>query len=305
MYYKNLDELFASLQHGSTRKRFAIAAAEDEHSLDAAIQAQDAGTAHPVLIGDETVIRETLAQMGRDGADFEIINETGGIEACAQKSIDLANQGHVDFILKGMMDTSVILKAAFRRENRFLRGGLVSSTAFMELSGYHKLICLTDGAINMYPDLEQKKQILLNAVDTCRRIGIDCPKVAVLCAIEKCNLKMPETMDAAKLKEMNLNGEIKNCIVEGPISFDIAMNKEAARIKGFDSPVAGDADILLMPDIVSCNISAKALSFIGQVRSAVIVAGLKVPLIITSRSSPAQDKYLSIMLAASGDWRSE
>ena len=168
----------------------------------------------------------------------------------------------------------------------------------MESPYYHKLFAVTDVGLMMYPSLEQKKIIIENAVGIFNALGETLPKVGVLAAVEKVNPKMPETVDAAKLKEMNMDGTLSGCIVEGPISYDLCMDCEAAAIKEYTSPVAGDPDILLVPNIVSGNLVAKCLTCSGAAKTCGIVSGAKVPIILTSRSAPAEDKYRSIVLSA-------
>ena len=167
-----------------------------------------------------------------------------------------------------------------------------------EIPNYHKLLVTTDGGMLMYPDLEQKKHIIENAVDTLISLGYDKPKVAVLAAVERVNPKMPETVDAAKLKEMNQSGAIINCIIDGPLSYDITMNKESAKIKGVDSQVCGDADILIVPNITTGNILGKCLVYSAGAKMAGFIVGAKVPIVLTSRGSSSEEKYLSLVLCA-------
>lgn len=300
MRYRDLDEMFSVLKQKPRQRipRFAVVAAEDSHTLEAALRIFEEGVATPILIGDQTEIEHQLRAMGKDNCGVEIISVTEGMEACAQTAVDLVNAGHADFIQKGLIDTNILLKTVMKKENGLLTGGLLSVAGFLEVPAYHKLLCITDGALNIEPNLEQKKGILRNAVKFMNDVGIDEPKVAVLCAVEKVNPKMPETVDAAALKEMNFSGEITGCIVEGPISYDIAVDKEAAELKGFNSEVAGDADILLVPNLLVGNIASKALLYSGGARTAAALLGLKVPLVLTSRSTPAEEKYMSVLLAA-------
>lgn len=298
MTYKDFNALFSKNTSNGLNKTFAVVAAEDSHTLEAILQVHEEGIARPILIGNADRIREIIDGMGKGIDGLEILDEAGGPEACAQKAADLVNAGGVDFISKGLVDTAVVLKAALRKENNLLTGGLVSTVAFMEIPTYHKLVCATDCGMNIYPNLSQKKDILVNAVETCRSLGIENPKVAVLCPVEHIEPKIQETVDAQELKQMNISGEIRDCMIEGPISYDIAMSKEAAEIKGFSSLVAGDPDILLMPNLSAGNISMKALMYSGKTKVAGMAVGLKVPLVITSRSAPAEEKYLSILLAA-------
>jgi phosphate butyryltransferase len=174
----------------------------------------------------------------------------------------------------------------------------MSHVSIQEVPSYHKLLITTDGGMMMYPDLEQKKKIIENAVEVLHSLGYENPKVAVLAAVETVNPKMPESVDAGKLKEMNQNGEITGCIVEGPISYDIAMNKESGEIKGFVSPVAGDPDILIVPNITCGNILGKCLVYSAGAKMAGFIVGAKVPIVLTSRGSSSEEKYLSLVLSA-------
>ena len=213
-------------------------------------------------------------------------------------AVKLIHEGKANVMMKGKLETAQIMRGVLKKENDLRKGGLISVTGFFEIPGVDKLIAVSDMAVNTYPDLEGKKHILENAVSVMHAMGIENPKVAVLAAVEKLNPKMPETVDADALKQMNIKGEITGCIVEGPISFDIATSKEAARIKGFSSPVAGEADLLLVPDIVSGNILAKCLTGFAKAITAGVVVGAKIPIILVPRSAEATDKYYSIALAA-------
>ncbi len=173
----------------------------------------------------------------------------------------------------------------------------MSSVAVIESPYYHKLLLISDGAMNIKPDLMQKKQIIENSVEVAGKIGINNPKTAILCAKEKVNEKMPETVDAAKLVDMNKSGEILNCIVAGPLAFDNIVSKEAAVIKGIDNPVAGDADIIIVPDLVCGNTLYKSLAFLSEIKSAGVIMGAKVPVIVTSRADSEETKLYSIALA--------
>lgn len=175
----------------------------------------------------------------------------------------------------------------------------MSHVAILEVPAYPKLIAITDGGMMMYPDVEEKKEILENAVQVFKSMGYECPKVAVLAAVETVNPKMPEAVDADILKKMNESGEIKDCIVEGPISVDLTFNKESAVVKGYKSPVTGEADILLVSNITVGNILSKALLEMANATMAGIIVGAKVPIVLTSRGATTQEKYLSLVLSAS------
>jgi phosphotransacetylase len=190
------------------------------------------------------------------------------------------------------------MKGILNKEYNLVQGGRLSLIGFYQIHQYHKLFAVSDVGLNTYPDVSLKKDILLNAVKALHAIGVETPKVAVMAAVEKLNPKMPDAVDGDALKQMNQKGEISGCIVEGPISFDLAMFKDAARIKGYRSEVAGDADLLIMPDIVSGNVLVKCLTGFAGATTAGMVVGARVPVILTSRTAEASDKYYSIVLAA-------
>ncbi|MBP2651655.1 MAG: phosphate butyryltransferase [Firmicutes bacterium] len=200
--------------------------------------------------------------------------------------------------MKGKIQTADLLKAVVNKEKGLRTGSVMSHVVLHEIPTYHKLLVITDGGMMMYPNLAEKKQIIENAVNSLLSLGYDKPKVAVLAAVENVNPKMPEAVDAGLLKEMNQKGEIKNCIVEGPISYDLAMSKDAAKIKGYESPVTEDADILMVPNITVGNIMGKALVYSAGAKIAGFIVGAKVPIVLTSRGSSAEEKYLSLVLSA-------
>ena len=275
----------------------AVVEAQDEHTLESVIQATNDNIMIPMLIGNEEKINALLTKFGADPAKFTVI-PSPGVEASLAKAVEMIAAGEATAIMKGKLESGDFMKAIVKKENGLLDGGKLSLVGFYETAQYHKLVALSDMGLNTYPDLDGKRAIVENAVKMLNALGFDNPKVAVLAAVEKLNPKMPETVDADALKTLNKNGEIKNCIVEGPISFDLATSAESAKIKGYDSPVAGDADLLIVPDIVSGNILAKCLTGFGGAQTAGTVLGAKVPVILTSRSAEASDKYYSIALAA-------
>ena len=275
----------------------AVVEAQDEHTLESVIQATNDRIMIPVLIGNVGEITALLTKFGADAEKFTIV-ESAGVEASLAKAVEMINDGTATAIMKGKLESGDFMKAIVKKENGLLTGGKLSLVGFYETDRYHKLIALSDMGLNTYPDLAGKRAIVENAVKMLGALGFDSPKVAVLSAVEKLNPKMPDTVDADALKTMNINGEIGSCVIEGPISFDIATSAESAKIKGFDSPVAGDADLLIVPDIVSGNILAKCLTGFVGAQTAGTVLGAKVPVILTSRSAEASDKYYSIALAA-------
>lgn len=297
MSYKNFDELIHSFHHKTSPKVVAVVAAEDNHTLEAVCKARRENIIIPIFIGNGEEIAEMLKGMEEDCSGFEILDAPTHSDAAAM-AVSLAKQGRADILMKGRIQTADLLHAVVQKDSGLKTEKMMSLIAFHEIPGYHKLLCITDGGMVMYPDLDEKKQILQNAVDVCHGIGIDIPKVAVLAAVEVVNPKMPEAVDAAALKRMNQLGEITRCVVEGPISYDLAMSLESAKIKGYESPICGDADILLVPDITVGNVLGKALVVSAGAKMAGFVVGAKVPVVLTSRGSSIEDKYLSLVLAA-------
>lgn len=297
MVLENFDILVEKVKSLPEKKRVVVAAAGDEHTIEALKEAVEDGIVKPVLVGDKAKIEEYLAKFGLEVAP-EDIYDVPDVDESAKRAVELIHEGKGDFIMKGKMETAQILRPVVNKETGLGTGRVMSHFVFDELPHYHKLLVTTDGGMMTYPTLEQKKEIIENTVETLKALGYECPKIACVAAVEKVNPKMPETVEANALKEMNQNGEIKDCIVEGPISLDIALDKEAAAIKGFNSPVAGDADVILVPNIQVGNVLGKAITVIAKGNMAGFVVGAKVPIIFTSRSSSAREKYLSLVLAS-------
>lgn len=298
MVFKNFQELITKVQNSGSKKIAAVVAAQDEHTLQAVFKARKDNIAEPVLIGNKSKIKEILSNLKENLDDSSIIDVEDDASAAA-KAVELVNSNKADFIMKGKIQTADLLRAVVNKEKGLRTGRVMSHFVINEIPNYHKLIVTTDGGMMMYPNVDEKKQIIENAVSTLIDMGYEKPKVAVLAAVEKVNPKMPESVDAGVLKEMNQKGEIKNCIVEGPISYDLTMSKESAEIKGYSSPVVGDADVLIVPNITAGNILGKALVYSAGGKMAGFIVGAKVPIVLTSRGSSAEEKYLSLVLSAS------
>ncbi len=296
MIHKSFESLISSVKSLPQRKRMALAVAEDAHSLEAALNARSEGIAQPVLVGNKAEILRILSDMGESVPEEDIYDAPDGKAAC-EKAVALVREGKADFLMKGKIDTSVLLKAVVNKEHGLGTGRLMSHFTIFEIPGYHKLLTPVDGGMVTYPTLEEKKEIIDNTVDTLLALGYECPKVAVLTCVEKVNPKMPETVEAAELAEMNRRGEIANCIVEGPLSYDCAVSKEIADYKGLVSQVAGDADVLLAPNIHAGNIMGKMLTVTCGAKMAGFIVGASCPIVMVSRGSSAEEKYLSIAVA--------
>lgn len=295
---KNFDDLIKKVQNKNSIKKLAVVGANDLHSLEAVFEAKDKKIIEPVLIGDREKIKKVLEELNRDIKDLKVVDESDEI-MMAKKAVQLVHAKEADFIMKGKIQTGDLLKAVVDRENGLrVEGAAMSHISINEVPTYHKLLAVTDGGMVTYPDLPMKRKIIENAVAVFNALGYEKPKVAVLAAIEKVNPKMPETIDAKDLKNMNISGELKNCILDGPISYDLSMSKEVSRIKGFESEVAGDVDILVVPNITAGNILGKSLIFSAGARMAGFVVGAQVPIVLTSRGASAEEKFLSIVLSA-------
>jgi phosphate butyryltransferase len=291
------NDLKIAAQGMKEKSRIAVIGAQDEHTLDAIVAATNDHLIEPILIGDVSEIKRILAEIGDDPEQYEIVSAKD-IDECIRIAVEMVHSGEANILMKGKLETAQMMRAILKKENDLVRGGTLSVVAFYELPSYHKIFAVSDVAINTYPDLSTKKAILENAVSVFHSLGVNNPKVAVLASVENVNPKMPETVDADALKMMNESGEITGCIVEGPISFDLATDKEAARIKNYNSPVAGDADLLLVHELTAGNVLAKALTGLAGATTAGNVVGALIPIVLTSRSAEASDKYYSIALAA-------
>lgn len=297
---KTIAELIQRAKLLSTEKgrvRIAVAAAQDEEVLEAVETARRDGLAEAVLVGDRSLIEAIGEDIRIDVSNYQVIDEPDVVRAAAL-AVGLVKQGEAAFVMKGILDTSVLLKAVLNKETGLNAGRLVSHVGVAESPNYHKLFLMTDAAINIAPNLQEKVDIIKNALDCAHALGIDKPKVAMLAAVEKVNPdKMPCTIDASILTQMNRRGQIRDCIIDGPLALDNAINAESARIKKIDSPVAGDADILVAPDIEAGNILYKAVIDLGGAKGAGLVMGAGAPVVLTSRADMAETKHASIALA--------
>ncbi len=276
-------------------KTISVAVAQDIEVLLAVKKANDLKIADAILVGDKEKIVEIAEEINLDINKFEIIDTKDVVEA-SRKAVELVSLGKAHIVMKGLVDTSIILKAVLDEQIGLRTGKVLSHVAVFDIEAYDKLLLVTDAAMNIAPDLNQKKDIIENAAFVAHSIDIDNPKVAVVCAKEKVNPKMPATVDAQKLEELNKSGEIKGCIVGGPFALDNAISKEAAKHKGIDHPVAGDADIILAPNIESGNILYKSLAFLTKSKNAGIIVGAKAPVVLTSRADSDEAKLNSIAL---------
>lgn len=277
-------------------KRVAVAVAEDEHVIESVWMAKQEGLIEATLFGDEEKIRKILTAEKVPEDAFEVVNAASKEEA-SQKAVALVREGKAATVMKGLVDTAVVMRAILDKENGLRAGGVISHANVVKVEGYDRFFILTDAAINMFPTLEQKADILRNAVVLAHSLEIENPKVAVVCPVEKVNEKIESTVHAAKLKEMNQAGEITGCVVDGPLGLDNSVSEEAAKTKGIDSEVAGKADVLVAPNLEVGNVLTKSIEYFSKNEKAGIVLGAKMPIILTSRASSAETKLNSIALA--------
>ncbi|SET12222.1 phosphate butyryltransferase [Natronincola peptidivorans] len=276
-------------------KIVSVACAEDVEVLMAVNEAKKEGIADAILVGNQEKIAAIAAEKNIDLNQFEVI-DIKDMTAASRKAVELVSSGKAHMVMKGLVDTSIILKAVLDGEIGLRTGNVLSHVSVFDVNGYDRLFFVSDAAMNIAPDLQAKKQITENVVQVAHALDIEEPKVAVICAKEKANPKMPDTMDAAALQEMNEKGELKGCLVGGPFALDNAVSVEAAKIKGIDHPVAGYADILLAPDIEAGNVLYKSMVYFAGAKNAGIIIGAKAPIVLTSRADSEESKLYSIAL---------
>ncbi len=296
--FRNFDQLITAVKAKGNPKRVAVAGARDEHTLEAVFMAMNQGLVKPILVGDQGAIRQAMGGFSLEDQEVEIIHASSDRES-GERAVELVACGKADFLMKGKLETKDLLSAVVDKDKGLRGDQVMTHLAILEVPSYGKLVGITDGGMITYPDFDQKRQIVENAVKTFRQMGYMEPKVAILTAIEKINPKMPETVDAGKLKDLYLQGRLKDCIIEGPISYDLTMSKESAAIKGFDSPVTGQVDIMVTPDIHSGNLLSKSLIYSAGAKMAGFIVGAKCPIVLTSRGASTEEKYLSLALCAS------
>jgi phosphate butyryltransferase len=296
MALKHLSE-FKNLLGNQQRKRLVLAAAEDLNALSAVIKAGVDGIIEPILVGDKDELLKLAAENNFDLSNIRMVHEPDPNQA-TEIAVKMVRSGQAEVLMKGNVGTSTLLKAVLNKEWGLRSGSLLSHIAFFEVKNYHKIIAVTDVAMNIQPNLQDKIAIVKNSVDCLNRLGYDLPKVAILGAVEKVNENMRATLDAALMSKMNQRDQIENCIIDGPLAFDNAVSLESAIHKGIKSEIAGDTDLLVMPDIEVGNVLYKSLVFFADAKVAAVILGATAPIVLTSRSDSDEAKYDSIMLAA-------
>ncbi|MBR6825696.1 MAG: phosphate butyryltransferase [Oscillospiraceae bacterium] len=292
----NLAQLRTMIASGE-KKTCAVACAHDAHTLEAIMTMRNEGLMNCLLVGHTEEIKKIAADHGYEVTDSEIIEAETDADA-AQICVDLVREGKAGFILKGLLQTATLLKAVVNKQTGLNTGSVISHFALVELPGYHKIFAVADSGMIPSPDLDTKKSIIRNAVGAMAKLGYEKPLIAALCAAENVSPKIIETVDAAALKEASLAGELGSCYVEGPISFDLTMNPESAKIKKFESPVVGNADMLLVPNLATGNIMVKTMLQFAHAQMAGAIVGAKCPIALISRSATYEEKYYSLLLCA-------
>lgn len=293
---KRLEELLEAAKE-KQKKVLAVAAAEDAVVLKAVAEAVSLGIIGAILVGDENKIKSIAKENAIDLSSMRIINEID-VKKAAETAVKCVSNGEAQFIMKGMLGTADLLRAVLNKEWGLRSKSLLSHVMIYDVPKYHKLIFLTDGGMVPYPELKDKVEIINNANFVAHKLGIECPKVAPICAVEVVNPSMQATMDAAALSSMSKRGQIKGCIIDGPLALDNAISKEAAKHKGIVSQVAGDADILLVPSIEAGNFLGKSMTYFGDAENAGVIMGAKCPVVLVSRADSAKSKLYSIALGA-------
>ncbi len=293
---KSLDDIIKTARKNGS-KTIAVAVAQDLDVLKAVQNAAGLGIANFILVGNEVDIRQLAEKNNISIEQFSILDRPDNTEAC-RTAVQLVSSGKAQILMKGFVDTAVILKAVLDKEIGLRTDSVLSHVAVAEIDGYERLFYITDAAMNIEPDLKTKKHIIENSLQVANAMGNAMPKVACVCAVEKANEKMQATLDAVELVKMNQSGLLKGCIVAGPLALDNAVSLEAAKHKGITDPAAGMADILLMPFIEAGNMLYKAVVFFARGKVAGIVVGAKAPIVLTSRADSDTAKLHSMAIGA-------
>ena len=294
---RRLDDILEILK-GKEKVILSVAAAEAKEVLLSIKDAVEKDIIEPILVGDKSKINLLADEIDFDLSGIKIIN-SNSIEESAKIAVELVSTNNADFVMKGILDTSVLLKSVLNKDYGLRTESLLSHVMIYQLENYHKLLLLTDGGMNISPNYEQKEKILKNSVQAAKALGIETVKVACLAAKEKVTPKMKATIDGDLLHKASIDGKFgENIIVEGPLAFDLAISKEASKIKGFKSEVSGDVDILLVPNIEVGNGIGKSFTYMANAKSAGVIMGAKAPIVLVSRADSSESKLYSIAYGA-------
>jgi phosphotransacetylase len=296
---RNFDQMVEHVKSSIKTPSIAIAAGHDRNCVEASLRAIEATGCEITIVGDSRRIDEVCAEHDLDRGRFEVLDEPDDMRA-GQRAVEMIRTGRAKALMKGALSTDKYMKCILDKEKGLLpKGGLLTHLSVMQLPAYHKLLFLSDVAIVPHPTLEQKGKIMTYAAEAAKRFGIEHPKVALLAASEKVSERMPATMEAAVLSKMAERGQIASgALVDGPLALDVAISKEAVEIKGLQSVVAGDADVLIFPNIETGNVFYKSLTAFTEVRVGAVVAGATAPCVLTSRADSDDNKFISMVLSS-------
>ena len=294
---KNLNDIISELKL-SKKVKLAVAAAQDKEVLHAVLDAMNMNIIEPILIGKVNEIKEIAMDLNLSLKNINII-EANTYEECAKIAVKLVSDKKADFLMKGILDTSTLLKSVLNKDYGLRTDSLLSHVMIYDIPAYHKLLIMTDGGMNINPSYEQKEKIVENAIKACKVLKHDNIKIAALAAKEKVDTKMQATVDAKRLQEASENKKFgEDVILEGPLAFDLAISSEAAKIKGFNSKISGDVDIILVPTIEVGNGIGKSLTYLANAKSAGVIMGAKSPIVLVSRADTHESKLYSIAYGA-------
>lgn len=298
MKIEKITDIYEVLKGRTEKKRLVVAYANDSHSIEAVAQAVEMGLVEATLVGDTEVIKQICAENGYDVSRFRIVHETNDTKG-AERAVELIRNGEADVLMKGLVSTDKYMHAILNKEKGLVDpNAVISHVTVMECPAYHKLLVVSDVAIIPCPDLKQKTAIIKYVTKTAKKLGIDTPKVAMIAPTEQVLPKVQSTVDAAILAKMNERGQLPGMIVEGPMALDVAVDREAAEIKKMHSPVAGDADCLVFPNLESGNVFYKTNTKLAGARLGAVLMGARVPSVLSSRGDNVETKLNSIALAA-------
>ena len=298
MKIEKITDIYEVLKGRTEKKRLVVAYANDSHSIEAVAQAVEMGLVEATLVGDTEVIKQICAENGYDVSRFRIVHETNDTKG-AERAVELIRNGEADVLMKGLVSTDKYMHAILNKEKGLVDpNAVISHVTVMECLAYHKLLVVSDVAIIPCPDLKQKTAIIKYVTKTAKKLGIDTPKVAMIAPTEQVLPKVQSTVDAAILAKMNERGQLPGMIVEGPMALDVAVDREAAEIKKMHSPVAGDADCLVFPNLESGNVFYKTNTKLAGARLGAVLMGARVPSVLSSRGDNVETKLNSIALAA-------
>ncbi|MCR4422056.1 MAG: bifunctional enoyl-CoA hydratase/phosphate acetyltransferase [Spirochaetales bacterium] len=291
---ENLQSLL--LKSKGLQKRAIIAGANDSHVLEAVKNAEEQKIITPILIGERLKIQQIAKEINYNILEDNIIDISGEVNI-AKKAIEMMHNDQADILIKGLINTAVILKWVLNKDYNLNLGKVLSHVALMEIPGRQKLLFITDAALNILPDIEQKSHITENVINLARKLGYEKPKVAIISSNEKVSEKLISSVDAAIISKMGERNSFGSCVIDGPLALDIAISKEALDLKGICSPVDGDADILVLPNIDAANALYKSLIYFAKAETAGVIVGSRKPVVVTSRADSAVSKLYSIALA--------